>query len=317
MRGGFNTEERLEEIAKRLERAEKANRAMKVWSSIGFAALMALGAGPFASNARAKKGPPAIVTATQEIDLESGGHIVASLRLVAGKPNLVFFDSAGKTVVDVGINGAALPTGHAAGIAVLDGNEDIPGTGKIRATLGVTPSGPGAGVGMGTYDGNGVLRSVMGSGVDGSLPGVGTDLFDATGLIRTGLTYDPGTNFTGFFTEDASSNNRSSVGSGVDGSYSGEFIYDAAGKLRDQTIYVPSANFNGSQSYDGAGHPLSTVGNFLVNDAPHLIEANQSFLSLSDTAGTLRVFEFQNNTNEGGIDFNPGSTTVQGSWGNP
>jgi hypothetical protein len=312
-----NVEERFEGIARRLERAEQANRAMKIWGSIAFTGLMLLGFGPFASNAGAKKPPkpPAIVTATQEIDLESGGHIVASLRIVDGKPNLVFLDSAGKTVVDVGIVGTTLPTGHSAGMAVLDGNEDIPGTGKVRASFGVTPSGPAASVGMGTFDGNGVVRSAEGSTVDGSI--AFTDLFDATGLIRTGLTYDPGTNFTGFFTEDASSNNRSSVGSGVDGSYSGEFIYDAAGKLRDQTVYVPSSNFNGTQSYDGAGHSLSTVGNFLVDDAPHLIQANESFVDLSDTAGTLRVFEFQNSTNEGGIDFDPGSTTVQGSWGNP
>ena len=168
---------------------------------------------------------------------------------------------------------------------------------------------------MGTFDGNGVVRSAEGSTLDGSISF--TDLFDATGTIRTGLTYDPGTNFTGSFSDDASGNNRSSVGSGVDGSYSGSFVYDAAGKLRDQTVYVPSANFNGSQSYDGAGHSLSTVGNFLVDDAPLFHEANESFVSLQDTAATLRVFEFQNSTNEGGIDFDPGSTTVQGSWGNP
>jgi hypothetical protein len=315
MKGGFNTEERLEEMWRRLERAEKANRAMKIWGSIAFAALMAFSAGPFASTASAKKKPPAILTATQEIDLESGGKPVASLRLVSGQPNLQFYDSAGKLVADVGIDPTALPTGHAVGIAVLDGNADIPGTGKTRATFGVTPSGPGAGVGMGTFDGTGVQRSADGSTVDGSI--AFTDLFDATGVIRTGLTYDPGTNFTGFFTDDASSNNRTSVGSGVDGSYSGEFVYDAAGKLRDQTIYVPSANFNGTQSQDGAGHELSTVGTFLVADPAHNIEANQSFLSLNDTTGTLRLLEFQNTTNEGGIDFDPGSTTIQGFWGNP
>jgi hypothetical protein len=149
-----NIEERFEGMVKRLERAENANRAMKIWGSIAFAGLMVLGSGPFASNATAKKQPPAIVTATQEIDLASGGKTVASLRMVSGKPNLVFFDSAGKTVVDVGINGATLPTGHSAGISVLDGNEDIPGTGKIRAGFGVVPSGPSAGVGEGASDGN-------------------------------------------------------------------------------------------------------------------------------------------------------------------
>jgi len=310
-----NIEERFEGMARRLERAERANRAMKIWGSIAFATLMGFGAGPFASNATAKKKPPAIVTATQEIDLDSGGKTVASLRMVSGQPNLVFFDPAGKPVVDVGIDGATLPTGHSAGIAVLDGNEDIPGTGQIRASLGVTPSGPSAGVGVFTSDGTGVVRSAAGSAIDGST--AYDVLYDATGVIRTGLLYDPATNFTGSFSNDASGNSRSSMGSGVDGSYSGSFIRDAAGDLRDQTIYVPSGNFNGTQSYDGAGHSLSTVGNFLVNDAAQSIEANQSFLSLQDTSATLRVLEFQNSTNEGGIDFDPGSTTVQGSWGNP
>jgi hypothetical protein len=188
-------EERFEGMAKRLERAEQANRAMKIWGSIAFVALMTFGSGPFASDATAKKKPPAIVTATQEIDLASGGKTVASLRMVGGKPNLVFFDSAGKTVVDVGINGTALPTGHAAGITVLDGNEDIPGTGKIRAGFGVIPSGPEAGAGESTFDGNGVVRSAVGSTVDGSIAFAA--LYDATGVSRTGLTYDPGINFTG------------------------------------------------------------------------------------------------------------------------
>jgi hypothetical protein len=310
-----NVEERFEGIARRLERAEQANRAMKIWGSIAFTGLMLLGFGPFASNAGAKKPPkpPAIVTATQEIDLESGGKPVASLRMVDGKPNLVFFDSAGKTVVDVGIVGTTLPTGHSAGMAVLDGNEDIPGAGKIRASFGVTPSGPSAGVGVATNDGTGVTRSATGSAFDGSI--AYDVLSDATGVVRTGLEYDPGVNFTGFFTDDASSNNRSSVGSGVDGTYSGAFIYDAAGKLRDQTIYIPSSNFNGTQSYDGAGHDLSTLGNFLV--AGSGVEANESFMTLSDTS-LPRVFEFQNSTNEGGVDYTPGAfPTPDHGWGNP
>ena len=311
----ISIDERLEEMARRLKRAEHGNRALKIWGSIAFVVLMAFGAGPFASNATAHKKPPAIVTATQEIDLQSGGKTVASLRLVGEKPNLLFFDSAGKTVVAVGISGAPLPTGHGAGIIVLDGNEDIPGTGQVRAGLGVTPSGPGAGAGATTFDGNGALRSAVGSTIDGSTSF--SALYDATGVIRAGLTYDPSTNFTGAFSNDASGKNRSSIGSGVDGSYSGAFVSDEAGKLRNQIVYAPSANFNGFQSQDGAGHGLSTVGNFLVDDAPHLIEANESFLDFSDTSGTLRVFEFQNSANQGGLDYNPGSTTDQGGWGNP
>ncbi|MGA9721310.1 MAG: hypothetical protein WBQ86_02550 [Candidatus Binatus sp.] len=309
----MDLEERFEAIAARLERVEKINRLMKVWGAIAIATLIA--AGPFASNVMAKAKPKAVTASA--FNLESNGEIVATLGILDGKPNLVFYDSTGKTVVDVGINGAALPTGHAAGLAVLDGNEDIPGTGKVRTSVGVTPSGPLAGVGEGTFDGNGVLRSSVGSAVDGSSAGVG--FLDATGVTRTGLTYDPATNFTGFFSDDPSTKTRSAVGSGVDGTFSGSFIYDAAGDLRDQTIYVPSANFNGTQSQDGAGHPLASVGNFLVDDAPHLIQANESFMTLSDTS-LPRIFEFQNSTNQGGLDYNPGAfpTPDDGNgWGSP
>jgi len=311
-----NIEERFEGLARRLERAERANRAMKIWGSIAFAVLIGFGSGSFASNATAKPKPPAILTATREIDLSSGGATVASLRIVSGQPNLVFYDSAGKVVEDIGISPTALPTGHAAGVAVYDGNADIPGgTGKIRASFGVTPSGSLAGVGMGTYDANGVERSSDGSAIDGSFDGVA--FYDATGANRTGVSYFPSTNFNGFYSDDASGNGRASMGAGADGTYSGSFISDAAGKLRDQTVYVPSANFNGSQSYDGAGHALSTMGNFLVDDAPQFQQANESFLDFQDTSGTLRLFEFQNSTNEGGVDYDAGSTTVQGFWGNP
>lgn len=285
-------EERFQAMARRLDRAERANRIMKFWSSITFATLLAFGSGSFALNATAKQQPPAIVTATQEIDLTSGGTTVASLRLLSGKPNLVFYDSVGKVVEDVGIYPTALPTGHAAGIAVLDGNADIPGTGKVRASLGVTPSGPEAGVGEATYDGNGVVRSAVGSTVDGSV--AYGDLFDETGTVRTGLNYYPGVNFTGFFTHDASGTVRSSVGSGVDGSYSGAFIYDNTGALRTGIDLPSGANigyFNQDadgtrrvslyESADGLVASLSLVhesgiegADAISNDEPGLVGSN-------------------------------------------
>jgi len=47
------------------------------------------------------------------------------------------------------------------------------------------------------------------------------------------------------------------------------------------------------------------------------LQANESLMQLDDASGTLRLIEFQNSTNEGGVDFNSGSTTAQGAWGNP
>jgi hypothetical protein len=312
MTESMNLEERLEAMAVRLERVEKINRLLKIWGTIAIVAL--IGSGPFASNVIAKPAPK-VVTASA-FNLVSSGKTVASLSIFNGQPSLVFFDNAGKTVMGVGIDGAlTLPTGHGVGIGVYDGNADIPGTGKIRAAFGVTPSGPLAGVGAQTFDGNGELRSAIGATIDSSVELA--FFFDGTGTLRNGLVYDPATNFNGSFSNDASGNGRSSVGSAVDGSYSGEFISDAAGKLRDQILYIPSGNFNGFQSYDGANHNLSSLGNFLVDNAALAQQANESFMLLSDTS-LPRVFEFQDSTNEGGVDYDPGKfPTFQGGWGNP
>ena len=61
MTGEIKIEERLEQMSRRLERAEQANRAMKIWGSIAIAVLVA--AGPFASNVMAKA-KPKVVTAS-------------------------------------------------------------------------------------------------------------------------------------------------------------------------------------------------------------------------------------------------------------
>lgn len=215
MKGGFSTEERLEEMGRRLERAEQSNRAMKIWSSIAFAALIAFGSGPFASTVMAKAKAKAVTAS--EFDLESNGKIVATLGIFSGQPNLIFFDNAGKTVVGVGINGdLSLPTGHAAGIGVYDGNADIPGTGKLRATLGVTPSGPSSGVGVATYDGNGVQRSAAGSAVDGSLGFL--DTIDPNGSITGIIDNDTAGNVDqGFFANDLNGKTRVFAGNSLDG----------------------------------------------------------------------------------------------------
>ena len=43
MTGEISIERRLEQMSKRLERAERANRVMKIGGSIGFATLIAFG----------------------------------------------------------------------------------------------------------------------------------------------------------------------------------------------------------------------------------------------------------------------------------
>ncbi len=258
-------EKRLEQLSKRLERAEQANRAMKLWGSIAIGLLVAVG--PFASNVMAKA--KAKVVTASAFNLESGGKIVASLEMVEGQPNLVFLDTASKPVVGVGIDPAALPSGHAAGMTIFDGNADIPGgSGDARAIFGITPSGTG---------GRRRQRHFR---------------------LRSG-------------------NQRSFVGSAPDGSLAGAYFYDATGTLRTGVQFDPAAsiNFSGAFSTSESGELLSAVGSAIAANSAY--QADESFLSLGDTSGTLRLFEFQNSTNEGGEVFNPGSTTVDGTWGNP
>ena len=57
------------------------------------------------------------------------------------------------------------------------------------------------------------------------------------------------------------------------------------------------------------------MGNVLAGTTSPIIPANDSFMSLLDTSGTTRVVEFQNSTNEGGVDYNAGSTTRAGKLG--
>lgn len=262
MTGEISIERRLEQMSKRLERAERANRVMKIGGSIGFATLIAFGSGPFASTVMAKKvKPPTAEVAAQAFDLEnSSGQILATLTQVSGKPNLVFFDGSGKTVLGVGL------TSNAAGITVVDGNSILAGSGIARNTWGITNSGALSGIGGATFDADGKQRTRWGDAIDDSSSGIQFD--DSNGAFRTGVEYDPTTAF-----------------------------------------------FNGFSTYDGSGHPLSVLGNVLATEGP--LSANDSFMELLDTTGQLRVLEFQNSTNEGGVDYNEGAgTTVQGGWGN-
>lgn len=316
MTGGISIEKSLEQISKRLERAERANRAMKIWSSIAFAAFIAFGSGPFASTVMAKKvKPPPALVAAQAFDLESSdGKVLATLKAgPAGGGQLTFFDTNGKRLALVGMS----DDDTQAGLSAFDGNAIASGNGVRRTIFGVSQDG----FGMAVFGADGLAGRVgLGSSLDGTTSPSALELSDSSGTTRTGLVVNPATDFVGFFSgilTGTSGPLESLVGNAYDNSTSFSLLYDSSGNLRNGIEYYPPGNFNGFFSQDGAGHTISSAGNFLTTDAPLLEQANESFLNLSDTTGTLRLLEFQNSTNEGGIDFNPGSTTVQGGWGNP
>jgi hypothetical protein len=205
-----NIEERFEGMARRLERAEQANRAMKVWGSIGFAALIAFGSGPFASAAK----PKTKKIQAEEIDLIApGGHILASLGVSTAGTGLVFFDSSEKSTLFVG-NTA---DGTASGLATLDGNSIFAGTGKIRTFFGESNAHnvSGGGLGFSVSDAAGKFRFAAGTTPDVTIGFAET--IDPNG--STAGIVDDGKTFLdqGFFANDLNGKNRTFVGNSLDG----------------------------------------------------------------------------------------------------
>jgi hypothetical protein len=197
-----------------------------------------------------------------------------------------------------------LETATGAPLAVLGVSSGNPGlvfldsSGKTVLTMGVAGAGEGAGVAV--YDDN------------AAIPG-------GSGKVRALFGVNPPLNAEGAATYTVSGALQSSVGSAEDATFSGAFFYDASGGLRSGVEYDPAAsiNFSGVFSQDGSGHSLSALGSAIAASTPLSEQANQSFMSLSDTS-LPRIYEFQNSTNQGGVDYDPGDfPTPDKGWGNP
>jgi len=228
---------------------------------------------------------------------------------------LTFFDSNGKRLTLVGLS----DEGTEAGLLGFDGNALATGNGVVRDAFGVAGSAsanPGFGMGVAGADGS-TSRLILGSTLDGTTLPSGLELYDGTGTFRTGIQVNPATDFVGFFSGiyTKTAINESLIGNAYDNSASYAFLYDSSGNLRNGIEYNPPVNFNGFFSQDASGDVLSLLGNVLATTG--ILAPNDSLMELLDTSGTERLIEFQNSTNEGGVDFNAGSTTVQGGWGNP
>ena len=214
MKGGSNTntEERLEEMVRRLERAERGNRAIKIWGSIAFAGLITFGSGPFASTVLAKKKPPTLLEAQQIELVSASGQVLASLGSDSNGTGLTVFDSSGNRTLLVG-NSA---DGTATGIATFDGNSIFPGTGKVRTQFGEgNASSVAPGLGFGVNDAEGKARVVGGTTVDVTQGFIET--IDPNGSIA-GLADDRKTfHDQGFFANDLNGKNRVFAGNSLDG----------------------------------------------------------------------------------------------------
>ena len=130
MTSGTNIEERLEEMTKRLERAERGNRAMKIWGAIAVVALIGFGSGPFASTVMAKKLKiPALIVAQEFVLTTSTGTPLAALVPYKGGAELAFLNGA-TTRTAVGFN-----TADGGGLASSDAS------GTVRTYVGTDPTG--------------------------------------------------------------------------------------------------------------------------------------------------------------------------------
>ena len=197
---------------------------------------------------------------------------------------------------------------------------DLESNGKIVASLGVFSGQPD----LVFLDSSGKL--VVGMGIVGPNQGAGMSVYDGnaavpggTGKARLAVGVTPSANEEGVATYTTAGVLQSSVGSAEDGTFSGALFSDASGGLRAGIEYDPAAsiNFSGVFSNDGSGHTLASLGSAIATSASLDEEENESAMILSDTS-LPRVFEFQNSTNEGGVNYDPGKfPTVQSGWGNP
>jgi hypothetical protein len=207
---GGNLEERFEGMTRRLERAERTNRTMKIWGSIAFATLIAFGSGPFASAAK----PKTKKIEAEEIDLIApGGQILASLGTTKDGNVLTFFDSSEKKTLTLGNSADGTQTG----LLTWDGNSIFPGTGVVRSAFGEAnaKNASGGGLGFSVLDGAGKFRVASGTTADVTQGYFET--IDPNGSTA-GIT-DDGKTFLdqGFFANDLNGKNRTFVGNSLDG----------------------------------------------------------------------------------------------------
>lgn len=165
----------IEPLLRRIERLERANRAMKLAAAGAVLAWIGLGAVPASSFPHG----PRQLDAQRFNLVTRDGKLLASLGAGPNGGSLAFFDASGRAEMLVGTSAStATPS---IGVAAFDGNDVIPGSGKARFVLAVDSAAAGESV----FDQNGVDRLSTVLAADGSSDG--TFFFDSTGTLRGGL----------------------------------------------------------------------------------------------------------------------------------
>ncbi len=258
------------------------------------------------------------VLSVQQLNLVNAQNVtVASLGQTSQGTFLTFLDSSGKVTLTIGNNtvadfegmvawdGNSIIPGTGIGRVSLGasnpsgfGGSILDGTGKTRATFGLTYDGTGTGFnafsvngsettlgafengpneGLYVYDLNEKLRVQAGIALNGTTYD-GVFVSDPTGLERTGINYDAGNNFQGFFTRGANGESLSILGNALDGSFAFLNLLDSSG----------TNEVKGYASGDGS----------------------QSGVIVQDTNGNERVSNTQSGSSEGVAVYNSGSSEV-------
>jgi hypothetical protein len=292
-------DDRIESLARRVERLERSNLVLKIVNVGVVAAVVAMAQLPSILALT-----PVKVVSAQKFNLvTAGGITIASLAPSPGGSALTFYDSGGHPTVAVGMQA----DGVVAGIETFDGNTYVPGTGKTRAVLGETNTDAnGGGIGAAVFDPNEKVRLTLGTARDAST-GSSFLVYDTTGTLRAGVDVDLTNNYEGFFTryavEPTTTGGSILAGSSVDTSI-GPFvgIYDPNSTVfvrafmgfgsnawpsifTSDSTYTASAgvstdqvhNFNGFFNYDKQPQGRAFFGSAL--------DGTLSFMTLHDSAG--------------------------------
>ncbi len=213
------------------------------------------------------------VISVQQFNLvDAHNNVLASLGQTSNGTVLTFFDSSGKATLTVGNNTQA----NFEGMVAWDGNSIIPGAGISRVSLGASnPDGFGGSI----VDGTGKTRATFGLTYDGT--GTGFNAFAVNGSQTTLAAFENGPN-EGLYVNDLNGKLRVQAGISLDGiSFDGVFVYDQTGLVRTGVDYEPGNNFQGFFTSGANGGSLSILGNAL--------DGSFSFLNLLDSSGTNEV----------------------------
>ena len=250
-------------------------------------------------NIQGPQGPPGNLNPVANVQqlnvVDSGNNVLATLGTSSFGHGLTFFDSSGNVTLILG-NTA---DGTAAGLALFDGNNIIPGTGKFRLSLAEANASNafGNGFGLVTWDTAEKAKLAAVTTLDNTQSFIET--IDPNGSVAA--IEDDGKTFhqQGFFTNDLNGKNRTFVGNSLDGTSYDEIITND-----------PNGSFAGIEDNNGG---TGGQGFFSTDKNGN----NRIFAGTSLDGTSFNVIDTtDSNGSQAGITDNTGSGGSQGFFAN-